>query len=1058
VEENNSVLEIPVNKTKQEFQSENTELDDLLLKYLTSFDNQDSQLIALKHLAQTTYSEYPVDMHTFINDPYYLNLKGQVYTIIEEDLCELFNPQNNYHEAVLTGGIGYGKCFCGSTSMFVLTRGIEYGNIDISFKTIKELYDMSISKKIQFQAFGVTPELKIKPVEIKHILNNGVKDICRVKLTSGKFIDCTYNHPILTDKGYVYAGDLKEGMFIATPRKLKIPVTKDIDINEVKFLAYMIADGCCRKHMNFTDNDPFTLQEFRDITKSLFHTTFSEYVRYNKEGKYSVTSISCNIRARTILEQYGLSGKLSKEKVIPPEIFTLPINSLIIFLDRLFRCDGSYNKNNTCEYMSASKDLAYGVVTLFLRLGIHARLYEKKVSPYPDNTYYRLQLSGRDYRKWCRLIKKPFKQKGKNNPNVDITPIGYRELVELRKEVGGISKKLWNTFRCPNGQYISRKKLKYVVNLFPNCPQKYKNLVNSDIFWDRVKSTEYLGQEETYDLNVPETSNFIANNIITHNSTFSEIAMARMVYECSCLKNPQKAYGLADGSKIVFANVSVTMDKAIKTVFDGMANLFSKSPYFRTKFPMQKRTKIEIRFPKNIEIFPTTDPISLNVFGGIIDEANFMEVLISSAKARGGSYNQAKELHDAFIRRMESRFMERGKLPGILLTLSSAKYNDDFTHELERRARTDPRIFYRRYSQWSTKPKSFYLGEKFYLSLGNNSDIPPEILYKEEENFSDRIQHLVSKGVKVVSVPIEHKLDFENDLHGSIRDIAGYSTQSIRPYITNFAKMLEAAKRGEHLKHPISVTTFMSGDPLFFTEGFKCQNKNPHFCHIDLSLKKDCCGFAVGHVKEYVKVKKKNSDGIYSIEDAPYITIDLMLQVKAKRRSEIEIADIRSIIYELQLKGFYFQYVSFDQFQSADSRQILQRKGINTGLLSVDRNTDAYDCFKNAAQEDRIEFYYSEILFKELKCLEFDERRNKVDHPPTGSKDLADAVAGVCFHCSSQKPCIHTPPSYGLVEKIQPLQNKYPKENELFNLDKMLEMYPFSNSPNYYHNPDRFYL
>lgn len=903
MEENNSTLEIPINKSQQELQSENTGLDDLLMKYLTSFDNQDSQLNALKHLAQATYSEYPVDMHTFINDPYYLNLKGQVYPILEEDLCELFDPQNNYHEAVLTGGIGFGK------------------------------------------------------------------------------------------------------------------------------------------------------------------------------------------------------------------------------------------------------------------------------------------------------------------------------------------------------------------------------------------------------------------------TVFSEISIARMVYECSCLKNPQKAYGLSDGSKITFANVSVTMDKAIKTAFDGLANLFTKSPYFRTKFPLQKRTKIEIRFPKNIEIFPTTDPISLNVFGGIIDEANFMEVLVSSAKARGGSYNQAKELHDAFIRRMESRFMERGKLPGILLTLSSAKYNDDFTHELERRSKTDPRIFYRRYSQWSTKPKSFYLGEKFYLGLGNNSDIPPEILYKEEETFSERIQHLVTRGVKVVAVPIEHKLDFENDLHGSIRDIAGYSTQSIRPYITNFAKMLEAAKRGEHLKHPISVTTFMSGDPLFFIEGFKCQNKNPHFCHIDLSLKKDCCGFAVGHVKEYVKVRKKNADGVYSIEDAPYITIDLMLQVKAKRRSEIEIADIRSIIYELQLKGFYFQYVSFDQFQSADSRQILQRKGINTGLLSVDRNTDAYDCLKNAAQEDRIEFYYSEILFKELKCLEFDERRNKVDHPPTGcftgdtriallngelksfielekeykdktfwvysvneqnkivpglahsprktlhnanlieicldnyqiirctpthlfmlldgtykeaqyltrldslmplyrslnykgnnkdyerifqpltgerdlthrlvanacleplnssmivhhidknnlnnnpenlqimtkeehsrlhttrrhkedifyhnkvkdavasyakseigretsrktiyktlgirpknhriisikfltytedvyditvekyhnfalssgvfvhnSKDLADAVAGVCFHCSSQKPAIHTPPSYGLVEKIQPLKNKYPKENDLFDIDKMIEMYPFSTSPNYYHNPDKFYL
>ena len=40
----------------------------------------------------------------------------------------------------------------------------------------------------------------------------------------------------------------------------------------------------------------------------------------------------------------------------------------------------------------------------------------------------------------------------------------------------------------------------------------------SDIYWDRIISIEYVGKKQTYDLEVPGTHNFIANDIIVHNS------------------------------------------------------------------------------------------------------------------------------------------------------------------------------------------------------------------------------------------------------------------------------------------------------------------------------------------------------------------------------------------------------------------------------------------------------------------------------------------------------------------------------------------------------------
>src|SRR5581483_7262711 len=40
----------------------------------------------------------------------------------------------------------------------------------------------------------------------------------------------------------------------------------------------------------------------------------------------------------------------------------------------------------------------------------------------------------------------------------------------------------------------------------------------SDIFWDEIVGIEFAGEEETFDLTVPDTHNFAANDLIVHNS------------------------------------------------------------------------------------------------------------------------------------------------------------------------------------------------------------------------------------------------------------------------------------------------------------------------------------------------------------------------------------------------------------------------------------------------------------------------------------------------------------------------------------------------------------
>ena len=67
---------------------------------------------------------------------------------------------------------------------------------------------------------------------------------------------------------------------------------------------------------------------------------------------------------------------------------------------------------------------------------------------------------------------------------------------------------------------------------------------------------------------------------------------------------------------------------------------------------------------------------------------------------------------------------------------------------------------------------------------------------------------------------------------------------------------------------------------------------------------------------------------------------------------------------------------------------------MRTGLQSVDRTSVPYKNLRDAIYDGRLRIYYQDILVDELISLEYDEKRDKVEHPPKGSKDVADALCG----------------------------------------------------------------
>jgi hypothetical protein len=85
--------------------------------------------------------------------------------------------------------------------------------------------------------------------------------------------------------------------------------------------------------------------------------------------------------------------------------------------------------------------------------------------------------------------------------------------------------------------------------------------------------------------------------------------------------------------------------------------------------------------------------------------------------------------------------------------------------------------------------------------------------------------------------------------------------------------------------------------------------------------------------------------------------------------------------------------VSFDGWQSIDSRQMLRQQGFAVKEVSVDRSEQPYRTLRDLVVARRVRWYRYEPLLQELRGLEW-VRGVKVDHGRGGSKDVADAVAG----------------------------------------------------------------
>lgn len=465
-------------------------------------------------------------------------------------------------------------------------------------------------------------------------------------------------------------------------------------------------------------------------------------------------------------------------------------------------------------------------------------------------------------------------------------------------------------------------------------------------------------------------------------TTLASIVLPYMAHWVLCLRDPQTYFGLMPGSRIAFMQMSTSASQAKEVVFGDIKARIENSPWFRDQYPYDKSFKNQIRFPKDIWILPgdsaETTFEGYNILGGILDEIDSHKV----TKAKDYADQGYTTIHG----RITSRFQDRG----FILLVGQMKKATGFAAKMYKAYRQDPKAWTCSMTIWESLGWGRWTDEdgkrdSFWYDASRYAFITKEAA--ELQGFPSH----------VFEVPNIYRQDFLNSPQKALRDLAGRPPAVSSPFFHDIGRVdmaREAWQRRYGTEGPV--------DPKGkIADWFVARETMKRVMHVDIAYSGDgdALGIAMGHVPELIVM-----DG----EKKPFIVIDMLLRIQAPPGREIFLGDIRKIIYELKYdRKFNIVAVTTDGFQSTDFRQQLQRKRIRTELVSVDRNMLPYADLYDAVMEGRMaippyQTYRThadpdpvDILTKELSELQ--EEGTKIDHPPDGSKDLADALAGVVF-------------------------------------------------------------
>lgn len=438
---------------------------------------------------------------------------------------------------------------------------------DGSLKTIEEVVRNGCRNVVSMSE----EDKKFRKSTVADFIDNGIKPCYRLTTKSGRFVDVTAIHPFLTVEGWKRLEDLVLGEPIAIPRSLPFFGNNVWPSHKNRLLAYVLAIGSLRGPIYFAKREDDLIEDIAQccdgMGDELKRTQGNEWwwtiARKNKTRRVKA-------HTRLWLDELGIpKDARNSDKQIPPEVFTLSRECIGEFLNILFTCRGTmYEKNNECriEYRTDNERMVRQIGTLLTRFGIlfsisHQEKNQKKhyslVIRVKDSVIKFINEIGFSFDKqttslsFKNLFESESRRLAKCRENF---PLEY--IVKLRGRDDGWPLEL----RLHKKRAISRDKLR-VMALRGNWQDVLIDC-DSDITWDRVKTVDYIGEYQTYDLSIDQDHNFVANNMLVHNTHWFQLL---------------REVALRNGLKTLDINLEMSEEELAMRMYKGFTGLPEES-------------------------------------------------------------------------------------------------------------------------------------------------------------------------------------------------------------------------------------------------------------------------------------------------------------------------------------------------------------------------------------------------------------------------------------------------------------------------------------------------
>lgn len=226
-------------------------------------------------------------------------------------------------------------------------------------------------------------------VKVKKLIRNVSTDWNKVYFQKGRMLDCTSDHPLPTDRGRIFAKDLKEGDKITIINNQYVPNNEVNSFADTKYWFYGILLTKMMKIMEmnvyFDYNHERLILKFQsNVDKNIINTIIKNkngldlnkisLIEFDRNGSDKYYEIQFNHICGS--EKYSIIENIINDKNICNEIFKSSKIDRLLFLAGIIDCIGEA-KDHQIQLKIPNKEVALQTVALIQSLDMKASYYKE---------------------------------------------------------------------------------------------------------------------------------------------------------------------------------------------------------------------------------------------------------------------------------------------------------------------------------------------------------------------------------------------------------------------------------------------------------------------------------------------------------------------------------------------------------------------------------------------------------------------------------------------------------------------------------------------------------